>query len=407
MGLWQRVSDRIFNQIHGKHLVYNACWEDPRCDRAIMGFGRGARVAMLTSAGCNALDYLLDDPAEIHCVDLNYRQNALLQLKIALFQAGSYDDLWLFFGEGGSPACANIYRVRLRPLLDAYPETQRFWDKHIHYFSGKGRRPSFYWRGSSGFLAWLMRGWLKRKRVAASALEAIFSARTLDEQREAYNRLEPVLLTPAARWFVGRHVVQSLAGVPKTQQNLAKAHYKEGMIGYVRDCFKQVFTRIPIQDNYFWRVYYFGAYAPDCCPEYLLRDNFEILRARVSRIRTYTASLSDFLERHPAQYSHYVLLDHQDWLAAHLYEALETEWRLIFKNLAPEARILMRSASPTPAFLPNFALSNLLFDEQAAAFSAAHDRVGTYAGVWVAGLRANAATSDHAVSSTLFVPHAI
>ncbi|MFN4081157.1 MAG: DUF3419 family protein [Saprospiraceae bacterium] len=402
MGLWQRVSDRIFNQIHGKHLVYNACWEDPRCDRAVMSFGQGARIVMLTSAGCNALDYLLDDPAEIHCVDLNYRQNALLRLKIALFEAGSYDDLWAFFGEGGSPACADVYRQRLRPLMDAYPEAQAFWDKHIRYFSARGRRPSFYWRGSSGFLAWSMRGWLRRRRNAASALDAIFSARTLSDQQTAYNSLEPALLTPFARWFVGRHLVQSLAGVPKTQQDLAKARYKEGMIGYVRDCFRHVFTRIPIQDNYFWRVYYYGSYTRDCCPEYLRRENFKTLRTRVSRIQTYTCSLNDFLENHSAEYSHYVLLDHQDWLAAHLYDALETEWRLIFANSAPGVRILMRSASPTPDFLPDFALSNMVFDEKAAAFSAANDRVGTYAGVWVAAAGKDA--TAEAVSSQLFVP---
>jgi hypothetical protein len=40
-------------------------------------------VVMITSAGCNALDYVLDLPAEIHAVDVNSRQNALLQLKLS------------------------------------------------------------------------------------------------------------------------------------------------------------------------------------------------------------------------------------------------------------------------------------------------------------------------------------
>jgi len=35
----------------------------------------------LTSAGCNVLEYLLDSPAEIHAVDVNPRQNALLHLQ--------------------------------------------------------------------------------------------------------------------------------------------------------------------------------------------------------------------------------------------------------------------------------------------------------------------------------------
>ena len=50
-------------------------------DRRWMKLDASSRVLMITSAGCNALDYLLDDPKKVVCVDLNYRQNALLELK--------------------------------------------------------------------------------------------------------------------------------------------------------------------------------------------------------------------------------------------------------------------------------------------------------------------------------------
>jgi len=57
--LKQRTYDAWFRHVHGSRLIYNTCWEDPRADRALLGVGRGARIAMITSAGCNALDYLL------------------------------------------------------------------------------------------------------------------------------------------------------------------------------------------------------------------------------------------------------------------------------------------------------------------------------------------------------------
>ena len=38
---------------------------------------------MITSAGCNALDYLLDEPRQVHAVDVNPKQNALLELKLS------------------------------------------------------------------------------------------------------------------------------------------------------------------------------------------------------------------------------------------------------------------------------------------------------------------------------------
>ncbi len=78
MGIAHTINERVFKQVHANSLVYNTCWEDPRCDRELLRLDNDSRVVMLTSAGCNALDYLLDNPASVDCVDLNPRQNALL-----------------------------------------------------------------------------------------------------------------------------------------------------------------------------------------------------------------------------------------------------------------------------------------------------------------------------------------
>jgi hypothetical protein len=59
---------------------------------------------------------------------------------------------------------------------------------------------------------------------------------------------------------------------------------------------------------------------------------------------THNATVSDFLHTHPGEYSHFVLLDHQDWLAWHQPQALAEEWRLILANSRPGSRILLRSA---------------------------------------------------------------
>ena len=114
MGISHNINERVFRQIHGNSLVYNACWEDPRCDRELLKFDSRSRVVMITSAGCNALDYLLDDPAAIHCVDINPRQNALLQLKMALLQNGDHSALFEFFGDGVAPDAHEIYYDSLR-----------------------------------------------------------------------------------------------------------------------------------------------------------------------------------------------------------------------------------------------------------------------------------------------------
>jgi len=65
--------DAVFRHVHGTQLIYNCAWEDPRIDRHLLQLDSRSRVVMITSAGCNALDYLLDTPAEIHAVDMNFR----------------------------------------------------------------------------------------------------------------------------------------------------------------------------------------------------------------------------------------------------------------------------------------------------------------------------------------------
>jgi S-adenosylmethionine-diacylglycerol 3-amino-3-carboxypropyl transferase len=90
----------LFDQIHSRNLIYNQCWEDPELDNEVLGINPTDRIAMITSAGCNALDYLLRDPARIHCVDMNPHQNALLELKIAALQALPYEQFFEMFGTG-------------------------------------------------------------------------------------------------------------------------------------------------------------------------------------------------------------------------------------------------------------------------------------------------------------------
>ena len=65
---------RLFDAVHGRHLVYNQCWEDPAVDRQALRLTPADRVLVITSAGCNALDYALEG-ARVLAVDVDPRQN--------------------------------------------------------------------------------------------------------------------------------------------------------------------------------------------------------------------------------------------------------------------------------------------------------------------------------------------
>ena len=64
--LLQRTHQRLFDLLYSRNLIYNACWEDPAVDRQALDLGPTDRVLVITSAGCNALDYALDAPRSIH-----------------------------------------------------------------------------------------------------------------------------------------------------------------------------------------------------------------------------------------------------------------------------------------------------------------------------------------------------
>ena len=119
------ISNRIFKFVHGRNLVYNTCWEDPRLDREAMNLGPDDRVMVITSAGCNALDYALDSPAQVYAVDMNPRQNALLELKMAGIRNLEFVDFQQMFGQGLSsvrppalrkPTATRVIRL-VSPLL--------------------------------------------------------------------------------------------------------------------------------------------------------------------------------------------------------------------------------------------------------------------------------------------------
>ncbi len=372
----QCLQDALFGLVHGNRLVYNTCWEDPRLDRQLLELGPDSRVAVITSAGDNALDYLLDAPAHIDCVDVNFRQNALLELKRALFRHGSFEELFTFFGDGGGPGCAAVY-ARVRHTLPAYAAD--FWDKNIGYFRAAGLLGSFYYHGTSGAVAWAFSRLLHLvKPGLRQNMLRLLDAGSPQEQHALFARIEPVFWDRLSRWLVGRSATMALLGVPRPQIALIKERHPGGLEGFVRDKVRRVFTEVPAKDNYFWRVYCTGRYTRQCCPQYLKEAHFESIQERLARLRTHTGTLSGFLRGVSGTYTHFVLLDHQDWLAWHAPKALDEEWGLILDHAAPGAKILMRSAGLDVAFVPRQARQRLRFFPEITEPLHALDRVGTY-----------------------------
>ncbi len=344
--------DAIFGLVHRHNLIYNACWEDPRCDRALLGPLTGHRVLVITSAGCNALDYLLAGAGEVHAVDLNPRQNHLLELKCAAIRALEYEDLWALFGSGRSPRAAALIR-RCVPLLS--PGARRYWTRNAHYFTG----PSFYWCGTNGLFNWLVRRYADWCGLAP-AIGRLLWASSVEEQKALYDaEIAPRFWTRSLEWSLGLHAPYLLLGVPLPQRQEIVTQFPGGTAEFSRWCLEGALTRVPIRDNYFWRVSLTGSYTPDCCPEYLKPDNVARLRGGLlERLHHATRSVTDHLTRRQLKFDRFVLLDHMDWMAWRHREALAAEWSAILAHAAPGARVLFRSAGLKVSYLDDLPVTH-------------------------------------------------
>ena len=392
----QKLRTRIFTAVHGRNLVYNTCWEDPALDRVALQLRPDDRLLVITSAGCNALDYLLAGAGEVHAVDVNPIQNALLELKVAGIRHLDHKAFFALFGRGRAADARSMYHDALRP--DLSPLAQKFWDKHIRFFNGKGWRNSFFYHGTAGFLAKLVLTNARVMHRLGGAIEDILAAQTVEEQCAIYeSRIRHRMWTPWLRWFLARHTTLTLLGVPWPQRDQIVAQYPGKVIGFIRDALETVVTRLPFHNNYFWRVYFQGHYTPDCCPEYLKPDNFVRLKGGlVDQLTITTATVTDFLRHTRQKLSKFVLLDHMDWMSCNNPQGLAEEWSAILDKARRGSRVIFRSAGLRVNYLDSLRvrfrgamveLGELLhYHRELAAELHVRDRVHTYGSFSIADL---------------------
>jgi len=397
--LWDWLGSQWFQWVHTNNLVYNSCWEDPRLDRVALKIGRTDNLLVITSAGCNVLDYALVEPNHIYAVDMNPRQNALLELKIAAIRELDFETFFAVFGRGRLEGFESLYRMRLRRFLSS--EAASYWDSHCHYFSTESRRQGLYFHGTTGLLAWWVNQYINCVPGLRDLINCILDSETIEEQQQIYfTRLKQRFWGRFTRGVLRRDAILALLGVPRAQREQVERHYSGGIARFVEDCLDSVFAQLPLCDNYFWRVYLTGEYSKTCCPEYLKEENFiKLKHGLVDRISVHTDTIQGFLEKHPGPVSRFVLLDHMDWLWDKHREALRREWQAIVDRAAPSSRVIWRSGGLRTEYLDTidvvmhgyrYRLNELLtYKFELAAQLHTQDRVHTYGSFYIADFAIN------------------
>ena len=382
--LAERIEETSFRLLTGRNLVYNTSWEDPAVDRRAMHLGPTDRVLVITSGGCNVLDYALEGPERIVAVDANPRQTALLELKLAGIRRLSYEDMFALFGLGWHAEFPTLYRERLRGELSDF--ARNYWDLRADWFAAPNK--NFYTRGLTGLVMQCLQNRLRAQRALAPLVYALFDQPDLETQQRFYlDEIRPRVWTPFVRWFLSTPLFTALVGVPLAQRRLLQDDPR-GISASLRGLIDELFCTVPANDNYFWGVYVFGRYHPGRCPRYLTPEGFTRLKAGLAdRIEFHTCTVTEYLDRPGPQFTHAVLLDHMDWMSSYYPEALEQEWEGLLRRMGPDAMILFRSAHAAPPFLNTMTVGpkrtplreRLSFRTEEARELSLADRVHTYA----------------------------
>ena len=203
-----------FNFIHSNFLVYNICWEDSDIDRELLQINAQTELLTITSAGCNVLNYLLDSPKSIHCIDINPKQTALLEFKVALIIKGDHKVFFEFFGKGQSKDYKEVYKV-IREHLST--SSQSFWDTHIKYFDP--RRNGLFYNGGSGLFARFLNRTIDKKELR-KVIDKLIHETNKGTRNELFKSIEAKLWSGIQRIIWKSPLILSLAGVPKSQREL-------------------------------------------------------------------------------------------------------------------------------------------------------------------------------------------
>ena len=279
----QRKS-KVFSRV-----LYSQCWEDPQLDRIALNIRKDDVVFSITSGGCNLLSFLIDDPKEIIALDLNPHQNNLLELKMAAFKSLPYDKMLCFLGvRNCSESCREYMYDTMSFLLT--PQARKYWDSN----SEQVRKGIIHCGRYEDYMK-LLRN-LLGLIVSKETMEELFNTDSPEERRLLFDKKWNNL-----RWKIFTKVLLSR----RTMSLL----FDKAFFRYLEDDFsfgahfaekvRRALTVLPVRENYFLRYILFGNYDESYLPPYLRRENFELIRDRLDRVKIVTDSCGNFFRTLP------------------------------------------------------------------------------------------------------------
>jgi len=159
------------------------------------------------------------------------------------------------------------------------------------------------------------------------------------------------------------------------------------VIDIYRDRVRRLACDFPIDENYFAWQAFARKYDTEHCraiPEYLKRENYELLRTNADRLTTKIGSATDEIKNSPkGAFNRFVFLDAQDWMNA---DAIIDLWSAIAEKAEAGSRIIFRTAgatSPVEASIPEELRGRFVYEKELSENLFKQDRSSIYGGFHV------------------------
>lgn len=274
------------DQVQLFKLVFTHNWEDPESDHAALKIKSNDTVLAITSGGCNVFGFLLFNPAVIYSIDINPAQSWLLELKMAAIKGLGFEDFISFAGLKEHNNRLHLYN-KIKPFLSK--EALAFWNRQDKIlpngFIMNGKYERFI-RLAVKFIN-LLQG---KKRVMG-----LFNEKSKEEQQiyfdnvwntKRFHYMFTILFNK--RMLAKRGLVADYFHFDDGSKSFAESFYNRS---------KKAFRDIPIKGNYFLSLYLLGKYRNDKeVPAWLKRENFELIKSKLDRIKIVTADAQGWLD---------------------------------------------------------------------------------------------------------------
>ena len=289
----------LYLEFSPNKIEYYTCWDDIQSIQNALKINSNDIVLSITSAGCNVLNFLLFDPKKIIAVDYNPFQNYLVKLKIVAIKNLNYEEFLELLGIKLSNRIVEIYNS-IKEELDN--DSRLFWDSNIDKIKN-----GLIYIGEPNVkrIGKLIRFFKGKERV-----EGFFKCKTKREQTDYFYKN---IYSVPWRLYLKIAYNKNLSRLILCYRMLNEFHFRKqkstGQLKYIQrinypeDHLKQIeyaLTNNPINSNYFASLLLLGRYLnEDCCPPYLKKESYSILKNRIDKIQIITTSLSKILSELP------------------------------------------------------------------------------------------------------------